>query len=364
MPREIRLSELMKEAFDLISSGGSVELIGPPGCGKTEFAEQVTKMMAERTGEEWGFATINATTALPITVPGFPLFSPKNERGVRVTEHTEPVWMTCRNGKSVHEYKRGMLLIDERRSAEGDIKKQLADVILNKRSGNHALPEGWVVWSTGNRTSDRSGATKDFDFIINRHIELHIRQDIEDICDIYAERGMLPMLIAFAQANPQVIIHDNVPDVQGPWCTARSYELVSRLIRQYADAQGKIHLNPVRSAIIAGQIGDGATHQLETFLKMANAAVQFSDIIADPHNCPVPERADLQMLVSYTCASRVDSTNIDKLTAYMSRLPEEFAAMFVKASLKREPKLINSRALGDWCAKNATLLAMIVSLRG
>lgn len=361
----LKLSQIAKEAPNLIAAGLSVELIGPPGCGKTEIIEQIMQDMSKRTGTDWGFAVLNASTALPITVPGFPLFSGKNERGVRVTEHTEPVWMTCRNGRSVHDYTHGILLIDERRSAEGDIKKQLADLLLNGRAGNHALPPGWVVWSTGNRTADRSGATKDFDFIINRHMEIHVRQDIEDIADHYAAIGVHPAVIAFCLQNPQVIMHDTVPEVQGPWATPRSMVLAGKVLRQYVDPANpdKIPYTPVLMALIGGVIGEGAATQLAAFLKMANAAIQFKDILADPKGCPLPDRPDMQMLTCYMCASRADEKNMDKLTTYISRLPEEFAAMFIKAALKRDTQLINFKEVREWCTKNATLMAVLIGLK-
>jgi len=363
-PMGLKLSQIAKEAPKLIQAGVSVELIGPPGCGKTELVEQIVSEMAKRTGTPWGFAVLNASTALPITVPGFPLFSGKNERGVRVTEHTEPVWMTCRNGKSVHEYTHGILLIDERRSAEGDIKKQLADLLLNGRSGNHALPPGWVVWSTGNRTVDRSGATKDYDFIINRHVEIHVRQDIEDVADHYATIGVHPAVIAFCLQNPQIIMHDSVPEIQGPWATPRSMVLADKILRQYADPADpdRIPYSPVLMGITAGIIGEGAANQLATFLKMANSAIQFSDIIADPKNCPLPEKPDMQMLTCYMCASRTDMKNVDAVIKYISRLPEEFAVMFIKSALKRDGNIINTKAVGDWCGKNATLMGVVVNL--
>jgi hypothetical protein len=368
MPTELTLAQIAKEAPRLIQAGASVELRGPPGCGKSDVVEQITNDMAKRTGKPWGFAVLNASTALPITVPGFPLFSQKNERGVRVTEHTEPVWMTCRDGKSVHDYEHGILLIDEISSAEGDIKKQLAELQLSGRAGNHQLPGfgkgGWSVWATGNRTSDRSGVTKDFDFRINRRVEIHIRQDIEALIDHWAGIGVHPMTMAFYQQNPQIVLHDSVPDTQGPWATPRSAVLADKLMRAYADPTNpdQIIYSPVLMALMAGYLGDGAANQLAAFLKMANAAVQFKDIIADPLNCPLPEKPDMQMLTCYMCASRVDIKNVDAIVKYISRLPEEFAVLFVKSALKHDQQIINTKAVIDWCAKNATLMGVVVNL--
>lgn len=374
MVMSLKLSELKQFAPQLILSGVSFELVGPPGCGKTEFCEQMVEHMGKQTGKPWGFSEFNGSTAVPTDIPGFLLFGKVNERGTRAAEYTEPTWMTCRDGKSVHDYEHGILLIDERRSADPDIKKALASLILNKRVGNHVLPPGWSVWSTGNRTNDRSGATKDFDFIINRHCEVHIRQDIEDTCDIYAERGVHPAIIAFCNANPQVIMHDTVPEVQGPWATPRSMELAARILQQFVDPANpgiipvvdnnpKVRRGAQIMGIVSGIIGEGAANQLVTFLKMANSAIQFSDIVNDPIGTPLPERPDTMMLVCYSAAARVDMKTLKPAIRYIERLPEEFAVMFTRAALKRDANFINTQAMGDWCAKNASLLAVVTQLK-
>ncbi len=362
---EMRISQIERLAPALLASEVSVELKGPSGIGKTEVVEQVTERMAANTNKPWGFASINCSTALPITVPGFPLFSKENARGTRSTLHTEPVWMTCKNGKSVFDYEHGVLMLDEITSAEGDIKKQLADLQLTKSSGNHKLPPGWVVWATGNRVSDRSGETKDFDFLINRRLEIHVRADIEDTVDHYASKGVHPVIMAFCMQNPQIIIHDKAPEIQGPWATPRSMFLTNRVLAQFHDPAkpDQIQYSPEIMALAAGLIGDGAANQLATFIKMANSNIQFKDIVADPKHCPLPERPDIMMLTSYMAASRTDVSNIAKVIQYMERLPEEFAVLYVRSALKKQQKIINTQAMGDWCANNASLLAVVTALK-
>ncbi len=368
MAMEMKLSQVERLAPALIASGVSVELLGPSGVGKSEVVEQTAQKMSERTGKPWGFSSINCSTALPITVPGFPLFGKENARGTRSTLHTEPVWMTCRDGKSVFEYEHGILLLDEITSAEGDIKKQLADLQLTGGSGNHRLPGfgagGWVVWATGNRVKDRSGVTKDFDFRINRRLEIHIRTDIEDTIDKYAERGVHPVIMAFCMQNPQVIVHDKAMDVQGPWATPRSMFLCDRVLKQFLDPAkpDQIQYSPEIMALAAGLIGAGAANQLATFIKMANSNIQFKDIIADPKGCALPEEPSTMMLTSYMAASRTDMNNVAKVVTYMSRMPEEFAAMYVRSAMKKDARIINTQAVGEWCAQNATLVAVLSNL--
>jgi hypothetical protein len=361
---ELSFGQLRKITPQLIASGISVELIGPSGCGKTEFCKQMNDHMASLTGRPRGFAMLNCSTALPVTVPGLPFLS-KTDTGIYKSINTQPVWKTCVDGTSADDYEEGMLVLDERRSAEGDIKKQLADLQLNKAVGQHRLKPGWSVWSTGNRTQDRSGVTKDYDFIINRQCQVHIRQDINDIADNWAERGVHPIMIAWAESDPTTVIHEAVPEKQGPWCTARSAVMADRLLKQFVDPAepDKIPMNPVIQGVIAGMIGTGAALQLATFLKMANSNIQWKDVLADPINCRLPERPDMMMLTGYMLASKVDTKTIDPCVKYMKRLPQEFATMFMRGALKRDPNVINSKALGDWLAQNATLMNVVMSMK-
>jgi hypothetical protein len=48
--------------------------------------------------------------------------------------------------------------------------------------------------------------------------------------------------------------------------------------------------------------------------------------------------------------------NIDRVMAYTSRLPAEFAVMTIKDSVKLVPKITSTRAFLEWATANAEVL--------
>lgn len=346
--------KLLARSASLLSWGGSIELVSAPGRGKSSIVEQI----AASQGRDFGLAVCFLGTAQPYDLPGYMIPS-KDERGRDVATFTLPMWAECRQGGTVFDYPRGILFLDEFGQADPDTKKTAADLLLNKRVGKWQLPPGWVVWAASNRTSDRSGVTKSFDFVINRRGEIHISDDVESWNDWAMASGVHPSIVAFTNSNPQVVFTDGVPDKQGPWCTPRSLVEAARFLKAAAGPDGKLPTEADVVEIVSGIIGQGAAAQLMAYLRLAGQLPQFADIIRDPQNAKVPDQPDGRMLVTYSLASRVDATNAQAVVDYMERLPKEFATTFVKAACKRDVAFVNTAAFGGWATRNASLLAAV-----
>ena len=54
----MKFSDLRKIMPAVLDSGVSVELISPPGLGKSEFVQNLVTEMGKRDGEPWGFARL------------------------------------------------------------------------------------------------------------------------------------------------------------------------------------------------------------------------------------------------------------------------------------------------------------------
>jgi hypothetical protein len=90
---------------------------------------------------------------------------------------------------------------------------------------------------------------------------------------------------------------------------------------------------------------------------------KLEEIVAKPKLAKVPERADAQMLVCYTLAARATKDNIGPIITYIERMPAEFTITFGKAVVARDYNLINTQAMGDWTARNATLMLAITDTK-
>jgi hypothetical protein len=352
----------------LLKSGVAQVLASAPGRGKSEFVLDTHKRMSEASvaagGKPWGFATAFLATYTPPDLIGYQF---KTEREINgkmfcVTDPSMPLWMLDQNGIPLSEYENGILFLDEWGQAEPDVKRAAASLLLDKQVGKWKLNPGWSVICATNRQGDRSGVTKEFDFLINRRNIIEIRDDLEAWTDWATDHGVEPLFTSFANAHPDKVFQDGVPDKQRPWCTPRSLVMAARtyseLVASGMDPLSRDNL-PITTTLLAGTIGDGEAAQLITHAKLEREMPSFASIVADPQKVKVPEKPDAQMLVCFHLAHKVDGKSIKPVAEYIDRLPKEFATTFFQAAVKRDATLVMNPAVQKWTINNSALMASI-----
>lgn len=354
----MKISDLTAEVSTAIDAGIAVELISAPGRGKSDFVEQLVAHLSKRDGFQWGYSTLFLATYTPSDLMGY-LVPQKLEDGTIRSTFTTPAWMFTPEGKHLREYKRSIIFLDEYGQGEGDTKRAAAQLLLKGEVGPHKLPPGCGVIAASNRSADRSGVTKNYDFIINRRVQIQITDDLEAWKLWAASHGVHPLTMAFAEQNPNLVFSDGVPEKQGPWMTPRTLAMLDRVMQLKAGPGGLMPDDAGTIEFAGGLVGDGAATQYFAFVKLQREMPAFEKIVADPENTKVPTKPDAQMLVCYNLAHRVDEHSIDPVVDYINRLPKEFAVTFVREAVRRNNSLVKSPKMLKWCTTNASLMAAI-----
>lgn len=363
--------KLKPEVIDDIDAGIAVELQSSPGLGKSEFVKQLVADLSKRDGFEWGFATCFLATMTPPDLMGY-MFKGERDFGngpITVTEPTLPLWMITTQGKPTSHYKRGILFLDEYGQGEADVKRASAELLLNKQLGPWRLGgdnhDGWGVIAASNRSGDRSGVTKSFDFVINRRGVYDVTPSVDAWVDWATSHNVSPLTIAFAVQNPQIVFSGEVPEKQGPWCTPRSLVMLDRKMQVKAKRVGQF---PDDAHTVEGAMGlvGAAAAQYFAFVRLEKEMPKFEDIVANPTKVKVPKKPDAQMLVVYNLAHRVEAKNLKPVIEYIENgggegMPKEFAVTFAKAACKRSPELVIEPAMRQWSTRNASLMAALTA---
>ena len=345
--------------------GVSVHFESSPGMGKTSIMEQAARIVGAKLGLNLGITIINGAQLTPMHTIGFGV--PKHHDNWSQMVFTDPFFMTTREGKRLSEYDGGWVFVDEVDKADVDVKKILGEGALSGRFGPHELPAGWRLWTAGNRSTDRSGSTKELDHLINRRMRIDVQPHIPSWVNWANKNGALPITKSFVEAyGAEIVFSGKVPDKQGPWATPRSMMAVDRklqtIMRYYDDT---IPDEPFVAEEIAGLIGDAATNQFMVHLKLELKLPKFEQIVADPAGAkvPGPEAPDARMLVCYNAAHRVCKQTVDKVIQYVERLPDPFAVTFMKAALQRDPMLAVTPPMQKWINSNNALMTLMHSLQ-
>jgi hypothetical protein len=186
-------------------------LLSPPGVGKSDIVRQA----AAEAGLEC--RSLLGTQIAPEDVSGIPrivgersVFCPPR---VLLPETNEPF---C-------------LFLDELPACPPDIQKAFYSLLLERRIGEHKLPQGTWVVAAGNRSEDRALVRTISSALVNRVVILQIRIDLAEWVAWAALAGVRREIIGFVVQNPEMLLR-TTPDVAGPFSTPRAWASLSRAI--------------------------------------------------------------------------------------------------------------------------------------
>lgn len=368
----MKILDLIKVFPALYEARTSVHLIGPPGVGKSDVLKyEIRDVLSERYGERFGFcgdaeeAPLLPTLDAP-DIRGF-LVPAKDQKTGEATSYftRSPLYPS---DEYLAKHPRGILVLDERNTADLLTQKAIAPVVLSKLLGTKRLPEGWMVLSCSNRVSDRAGVIRPPSHLTNRECILNIDADVTSWA-VWAEKhGIHPMCIAYAKKFPGNCFSSEVPPGDGPFPTARSFTAAAKFLALQAgtDKDGKINMalpsDPLTQQVVAGLIGDGGVAQLFAFFKLHDKLPDIEDVINTPLKAKCPKELDAGYAAMQLCIHYAKPENVDAIWQYAERLPAELQVSAAVSLIKRGGGvLINSKALGAWVAKNRALVTNVLS---
>src|SRR5579871_287580 len=352
----MKLNTVLERIPGWYASGYCVYLKSSPGRGKTTVFSEAPAILSKKLGKNFGLVIINGPLLNPPDSVGY--LMPREIEGHLESLFSDPFWFRTDEGKRLDQYDGGIVVVDEADKMDTDVKKIIGEAALSGRLGPHRLPKGWRVWMAGNRSEDRSGSTKELDHLINRRMEIDVTDDLESWVDWAMNNGVMPLTVAFASQNPQIVFADKVPDKQGPWCTPRSLVGADRYLQAISE-KGNIPDDPTAMEEVGGIIGQGATAQYFAFVKLEREMPKYETIVAGPDKAKLPTKPDAQMLVCYNLAHRVTQKDIVPVIKYVERMPKEFSVTFAKAACKKDISLVSTPAMQKWCMENSSLMAAI-----
>jgi MoxR-like ATPase len=249
----------------------SLLLLSPPGVGKSDIVHQAA-------GEaQMECRSLLGTQIAPEDVSGIPRIV--GERSVfcppRVLLPDDP--------------KRFCLFLDELPACSPDIQKAFYSLLLERRVGEHPLPEqSWVV-SAGNRTEDRALVRSMSSALVNRVFMLHLRVDVKEWLVWAKPNGVRSEILAFITYMPTALMRA-VPREPRPFSTPRAWVSLSRAL-DLAERGGALG-NETRRALAFGTL---SPEDAALYCAMAEESLgellPLEEYFADPSKLPAADTA-------------------------------------------------------------------------
>ncbi len=383
----MNLRQAEQEIMAHAEAGNAALVISPSGIGKSQKLIQIFEKIKARDallGIRWGGQIVFGATIQPPDLIGYQFKGEKifgnnpdgSARMITVTDPSCPLWYQSMphgddpGGKPAYMYDRFFLIVEEYGQSEPETKKGLAEVCLNGGTSPWYLPEGSIRVMASNEGS-RYGVTKDFDFAVTRRVRIDIEGDVDVFLEDFADRpyrhnGKIwqtqPVTKAWAKVHSEILF-EKEPAVQGPWCNPRALCAADRYLQTKWALQGNNEVSPQIINSLAGTIGMPATQSFVDHLRFRLELPSYDAVVADPDNTPMPNRADLLMLMAYELAGFTKVADLAACIKYVQRMPKDFGVTYIASLLRRDYKgIINQPAMQGWISKNAALVSIVGSL--
>ena len=205
-------------------------LMGPPGIGKTQIMEQISREC------EIGLVAYTITHHTRQSAIGLPFIQTKIYGGKEysVTEYTMSEIIAAVYEKIEQSgMKEGILFIDEINCVSETLAPTMLQFLQCKMFGNQSVPEGWIIVAAGN-PPEYNKSVREFDVVTLDRIK---RIDVEADFDVWKEYaykvGIHPAVLSYLELRKENFYRmENTVDGK-MFVTARGWEDLSRLIQVY-----------------------------------------------------------------------------------------------------------------------------------
>jgi hypothetical protein len=341
-----QLAEALKVTYRApIDKRVAVFARGLPGCGKSGAGKSAARDLAGELNlpfrdldrEPWSAACaesfcylqLQATIEDPITLSGLP---------ARDGDHA--VFLAFKD--KLPTAGRGILEIAEINTAPPSVQAGFYALFLTGKLGSYHLPDGWLVYATGNRDGDRAATQRMPTPLIGRLCFVDIENDLAAWTRWAVNNGVRPEVIGFYQYKPDLFDTFD-PTSTEPYSGPRSAERASHVM--------SCGYNGLENAMLEGVVGKGVGIEMAAFIEIYRSLASPAMIIKDPAGAPIPVELSAIVSTATALAFVADKDNLAPILVYLQRLPQEYAMLGLKIAIKRDHTLQQTAAFIKYASK-------------
>ena len=205
-------------------------LMGPPGIGKTQIMEQVSRECGI------GLVAYTITHHTRQSAVGLPFIREREFDGEThsITEYTmsEIIASVYRTMEETG-HREGILFIDEINCVSETLAPTMLQFLQGKTFGNQPVPQGWIIVAAGN-PPEYNKAVREFDLVtLDRVRRMELEADLPVWREYARAQRLHPAILAYLELRPQHFYRIEA-DVDGTqFVTARGWEDLSNLLDAY-----------------------------------------------------------------------------------------------------------------------------------
>jgi len=323
-----QLKETLKKT---VKAGLPVLVKGAPGIGKSDIIAQVAKELK-----------YDLIISHPV------VSDPTDYKGLPGIVNGKAEFLPFGDLRNLIEAKKSTIaFLDDVGQAPAVVQAALMQLILARRVNGKKVSDKVVFIAATNRREDRAGVTGILEPVKSRFATIIELQPTADEWIEWAfENDMPAELIGFISFRPSLLYEGKATaDIVNHPCP-RTIAYAGKLIN--------IGIDDIET--LAGAVGEGCAVELVGFMQVYKSLPNISAILTDPNNAKVPtEPAALYAIVS-TLVDKITKDNANKVLKYGNRLPADFSVLLVRDSIRKEPKVQNTKGFIQWATLHKDVL--------
>lgn len=294
---------------------------GPPGVGKSDSIKTLAERLAEATGK-----TVKTQDVRLL------LFNPVDLRGIPVPDANKEfaIWLRPQIfDLDPSENVINILLLDEISAAPPSVQAAAYQLTLDRKVGEHKLPDNTIILAAGNRLVDKGVAYKMPTPLANRLTHFEIKPELEDWKEWAIPAGISRYIIGFLNYRQNYLYQFDPSSDDVAFATPRSWSFVNQFINMYGDVEKA-------RTMIAGSIGLGITTEFMAYVKVESQLPNIQDIL-DGKEVTMPKGADVMYALSASLTTKAATATDDQLkniARFTMKMPKEFSVLTMKDILK------------------------------
>ena len=239
-----------------------VFLWGPPGIGKSDIVEQVTKTFSNS-----HLIDIRLSLWDPTDIKGIPYFDSNNVKMAWGAPSELP------DEEMAAQYDNIVLFLDEMNSAAPAVQAAAYQLILNRRVGTYKLPDNVIIVAAGNRESDKGVTYRMPAPLANRFIHLELAVNFDDWFNWSVDNNQHKDVVGYLTFAKKDLYDFDPKSASRSFATPRSWSFVSELLEDELDES-------TTTDLVAGTVGQGLAVKFMAHRKVASSMPNPTDILA------------------------------------------------------------------------------------
>ena len=307
-----------------------VDIVGKPGEGKSDASVQIMRKLGFSDDRILVVHINNHDvvdfTGVPSVTDGMTKFNP-SEMFYRFREGTGG----------------GGIILEELHQSSTHHQTWAAGFMLERETPSFRLDDNVCIIATGNRAEDSAGAKPLLGHLNDRMYHFDVETSLDDWCAWALQNDVDPLGIAFMRLRPN-LLNDYDPNRRSN-PTQRSW---TKLFTEVpTDLPSDLYLMACE-----GKVGDGAAAEWVAARDMMAKMPNIDVVRMHPETTETPKEPAVRYAIatSLSMTSTVDSFETD--LKYVTRMPKEFAVVYLTDALKKNPEVQASKAFTDYAVKN------------